>query len=103
MKIFTAILLGTVTLLAGCDSSSSESVQKNYEHYSGGNFGTMQSCLDFVAEEAQSGGMSLKISSDKPNKVRGSYNGNSEMFFHCEKKETGTKGTFFEAAYPRFN
>lgn len=106
MKTFNAILLGTVTFIAGCDSSdssASESVQKNYEHYSRGNFETMRSCLNFVTEEAQSGGMRLEISSDKPNKVTGSFNGDAAMFFYCEKKETGTNGTFFEAAYPRFN
>lgn len=93
--------------LATCSDNDTQEpiqdVQVNYEHYSGGNFDTMQDCLDFVKEEAQSEGMRIEISSDKPNKVTGSFNGDSSMFFYCEKKETGTNGTFFEAAYPKFN
>lgn len=105
MKFSTCILLGTFTLLSACsspDSSTSEEAQKNYEHYSGGNFATMQSCLSFIEEEAGKAGMRLEISSDKPEKVTGAFNGDAEMFFYCERKETGTNGTFFEAAFPKF-
>lgn len=105
--LVTLLIIFLIYQLATCSDDetqeSAQEVQVNYEHYSGGNFGTMQSCLDFVKEEAQSEGMRVEISSDKPNKVTGSFNGDSAMFFYCEKKETGTNGTFFEAAYPRFN
>lgn len=102
--IFIIFLIYQLATCSDNDTQESiQDVQVNYEHYSGGNFGTMQDCLDFVKEEAQSEGMRIEISSDKPNKVTGSFNGDSSMFFYCEKKETGTNGTFFEAAYPRFN
>lgn len=104
---FVLPIIFLIYQLATCSDDetqeTSQDVQVNYEHYSGGNFDTMQDCLDFVKEEAQSEGMRIEISSDKPNKVTGSFNGDSSMFFYCEKKETGTNGTFFEAAYPRFN
>lgn len=105
MKFSTCILLGTFTLLSACsspDSSTSEEVQKNYEHYIGGTFATMQSCLSFIEDEAGKAGMRIDISSDKPEKVTGSFNGDADMFFYCEIKETGTSGTFFEAAFPKF-
>ena len=79
-----------------------EDTQKTYEHYSVGDFATMQSCLSFIKDEARKAGMRIDISSDKPEKVTGSFNGDPNMFFYCERKETGTKGTFFEAAYPKF-
>ncbi len=106
MKILTAILLSTAATLVGCDSSSSttsESVEKNYEHYIGGNFATMQECVNFVKKEAQDSGKTIEIQSDKPNRVSGMFESSSDMFFYCEKKETGSNGTFFEAAYPRYN
>ncbi|WP_201527418.1 hypothetical protein [Psychrobacter frigidicola] len=105
MKFFTFILLGTLPFLVACggtENSTNESSQTNYQHYTR-EFQTMQGCLNFVKSEAQNAGMSLKISGDKPGKVTGSFNGDSAMFFHCKKRESGTNGTFFEAAYPKFN
>lgn len=105
MKIFNFILVGTFSLLVGCsstDSSTNESSQENFPHYSR-EFQTMQGCLNFVTEEAQNAGMRLEISTDKPDIVRGAFNGDSAMFIYCKKKQTGTKGTFFEAAYPKLN
>ncbi len=107
MKILNVIIASSILFLTACGSSdgttSSNDPQKNYEHYSGGDFDTMQSCLSFIQQEADTAGMSLAISSDKPDKVTGSFNGDADMFFYCQKKETGTNGTFFEAAYPKFN
>lgn len=100
MKFFNFILVGSFSLLVGC--SSAESAQTNYQHYTR-EFRTMQGCLNFVKSEAQNAGMRLEISGDKPKKVTGSFNGDAAMFFHCKKQETGTGGTFFEAAYPKFN
>ena len=99
------IILGTAVLLAGCSSSestSSENAQKNYDHYTRGNFETMQACLDFIGDEASRNGMQMQTSSDKPDKVTGSFNGDSAMFYYCERQETGTSGTYYEAAYPKF-
>lgn len=79
-----------------------DDTQKTYEHYSVGNFATMQSCLNFIKDEARKAGMRIDISSDKPEKVTGSFNGDADMFFYCERRETGTNGTFFEAAFPKF-
>lgn len=79
-----------------------EEKQKNYEHYIGGTFTTMQSCLSFIEDEARKGSVKLEILSDKPERVSGSFNGNADMFFYCERKNTGTNGTFFEAAFPKF-
>ncbi len=87
----------------GTAQTYNESSQENYEHYSRDNFETMQQCLGFVKEEAQRADMQVVISSDKPEKVAGSFNGDADMFFYCQKKESGTNGTFFEAAYPKFN
>jgi len=104
MKFFTFIVIGTFSLLTACsstDSSTSEDTKKNYEHYTGGNFDTMQSCLELVTKEAQSAGMKLVITTDRPEKVTGAFNGDGDMFFYCEKKETGTNGTFFEVMYPK--
>lgn len=77
-------------------------VQEQYYHYTR-DFGTMQSCLEFMSNKAQSTGMRLEISGDKPEKVSGSFNGDAAMFFYCQKKETGTSGIVYEAAYPEFN
>lgn len=103
MKFFTLILIGTFSLLTACDStdsSTSQDAQDNYEHYTGGNFDTMQSCLKLVKEEARSAGMEVVITTDTPDKVTGAFNGDANMFFYCEKKETGSSGTFFEVMYP---
>lgn len=80
---------------------STKEAQKSYEHYIGGNFGTMESCLSLIAEEAKSASMQLEILSDAPEKVTGVFNNDADMFFYCEKKETGTNGVYFEAAFPR--
>jgi hypothetical protein len=79
-----------------------EETQRNYEHYIGGTFANIRSCMSFIENEARKEGMELSMSGDSPEKITGSFNGNAEMFFYCEKKETGTKGTFYEAAWPKF-
>ncbi|TXD96922.1 hypothetical protein ES754_07805 [Psychrobacter frigidicola] len=111
MKFFTFILFGTFSLLVACSNtnnskneiSTNEHAQKNYQHYTVGNFETMQSCVDFVASEAKSAGMEIKLSGLSPKKATGSFNGDEAMFFYCQKQEAGTSGTFFEAVYPKFN
>lgn len=77
-------------------------VQEQYDHYTR-EFGTMQSCLEFMSNKAQSTGMVLEISGDKPEKVSGSFNGDAALFFYCQRKETGTSGIVYEAAYPEIN
>ena len=70
-------------------------------HYTG-KFSTMQECLSSLRTEAKKDGMSLEISTDKPEKVSGSFNGNAHWFFYCKVQETGTEGTYYEGAVPKF-
>ncbi|EPB9486893.1 MULTISPECIES: hypothetical protein [Citrobacter] len=54
-------------------------------------FNSLQECLSAIKVN---GGEPLKIVQDTPDKVTGKLPNNE--VFGCEKKETGTKGTYFE-------
>lgn len=57
-------------------------------------FRTMAACLSGIKA---SSGQQLKIVTDKPNEVSGFlFNGKG---FGCQKKESGTKGIYFEGWY----
>lgn len=60
----------------------------------GGEFRTLKSCLENVRK---SSGQAMKIEIDKPDKVIG-FLRNGEMF-SCIRKESGTKGVYFEGRY----
>jgi hypothetical protein len=57
-------------------------------------FQTMASCLSSIKN---SSGQELKIITDKPDEVSGFLSNGKG--FACQKKETGTKGTYFEGWY----
>lgn len=60
----------------------------------GAQFRTMTACLSGIEK---SSGQKLKVVTDKPHEVSGLLsNGNG---FGCQKKESGTKGTYFEGWY----
>lgn len=108
----TDIITGIVAIglasygLTQCAQTTGDIQQEaevNYQHYIGGNYATMEQCLNHIKQEAKNSGKTLEIQSDKPDRVAGRFDNKSEAFFYCEKKETGSRGTFFEAAYPVFN
>ena len=80
--------------------STNSSLQ--YDAHYTGKFSTMQECLSSLRTEAKKDGMSLEISTDKPDEVTGSFNGNADWFFYCKVQETGTEGTYYEGAVPKF-
>ncbi|MEL4887848.1 hypothetical protein N6P31_12320 [Pectobacterium betavasculorum] len=57
-------------------------------------FRTMQECLASIKAHS---GSSLKVVRDKPDIVTGNLSNGKT--FACEKKETGTKGTYYEGWY----
>lgn len=77
-----------------------DEAKANYEHLVGGNFDTMNSCLSFIAAKAGESGAQLEVLYDTPKEVSGVFNNDAKMFFYCKRKETGTDGTAYEAAYP---
>ncbi|MEQ9905004.1 hypothetical protein [Pectobacterium aroidearum] len=85
--IISRALLFAFTLTAA-GSCLADSVMK-------AEFRTMQECLSSI--KAHSGSSSLKVIRDKPTIVTG-YLSNGKHF-SCEKKETGTKGTYYEGWY----
>ena len=106
MKIYCIILISIMPLLFGCSSEESTTTnsgvpKESFEHYTG-KFPSMQQCLNAVKKEAKKAGMELSISSDNPDKVTGSFNGDADMFFVCQLKETGTEGSYYEAMLPIF-
>lgn len=81
MKFKIAVLISTF-LVAG--NTLADSVMKAEFH-------SMQECLSAIKAN---GGEPLKIIQDKPDMVTGRLP--NEKMFACEKKETGSKGTYFE-------
>lgn len=56
---------------------------------------SIQDCLEFIARS--SGETAARLLRDKPDEVLGELSNGKQ--FGCTKKETGTKGTYFEAWY----
>jgi hypothetical protein len=83
-------------------AQSSNDNALEYEAHYNGKFYSMQECLSSARSEANKNGMSLDITRDKPDVVSGSFNGNAEWFFYCKIQETGTEGTYYEGAVPKF-
>lgn len=106
MKFFTFILFCTFSLLVACssaDNSTSENLQKNYQHDTVSDFETMQSCIDFVLLEAKNAGMGMKLTGLSSTKITGLFDGDEAMFFYCQKQKNGTGEILFEAVYPKFD
>lgn len=59
----------------------------------GGEFPSIKSCVETIEEAVGP----LKISVDKPDKVMATTR--EGKLFSCEKKETGTRGTYIEGWY----
>lgn len=59
----------------------------------GGEFSSIQSCVAAIEKAVGP----LKISVDKPDNVTGTTR--EGKLFSCQKKETGTKGTYVEGWY----
>lgn len=59
----------------------------------GGEFPSIQSCVATIEQAVGP----LKISVDKPDKVMGTTR--EGKLFSCEKKETGTRGTYIQGWY----
>ena len=81
MKFKVAVLVSAL-LVTG--STLADSVMKAEFH-------SMQECLSAIKAN---GGEPLKIIHDKPDMVTGRLP--NDKMFACEKKETGSKGTYFE-------
>lgn len=84
------------------ESTKSTNSSLQYDAHYTGKFDTMQDCLSSLRSEAKKDGMSLDITRDKPDVVSGSFNGNADWFFYCKVQETGTEGTYYEGAVPKF-
>ncbi|EKO8773787.1 hypothetical protein L6R44_02765 [Enterobacter cloacae complex sp. ECC445] len=81
MKLKIVVLVAS---LAVTGNSLADDVMK-------GEFHSLQECLSAIKLK---GGEPLKIVQDTPDKVTGMLP--NDEAFGCEKKETGTKGTYFE-------
>ncbi|OFC62847.1 hypothetical protein [Candidatus Erwinia dacicola] len=81
MKFKVAVLVSAL-LVTG--STLADSLMKAEFH-------SMQECLSAIKTN---GGEPLKIIQDKPDMVTGRLP--DDKMFACEKKETGSKGTYFE-------
>ena len=72
------------SIIATAGNALADSIMK-------GEFNSLDECLSAVKAN---GGEPLKIIQDKPDKVTGRLPNNE--VFGCEKKETGTRGIYFE-------
>lgn len=81
-----AVILSSITV-AGCGDGSNSQVMS-------AEFNTMQSCIAGIEKNS---GMSLDIITDKPDEVSG-FLSNKEGF-GCQRKESGTKGIYYEGWY----
>ncbi|MBV5329975.1 MAG: hypothetical protein JZU65_20510 [Chlorobium sp.] len=79
-------LTGTLAVFIAGNSYAGEMMQAEFQ--------TMDDCL---AKIKKSSGQALEIVTDKPNNVSGFLA--NRKGFGCKKKESGTKGTYFEGWY----
>lgn len=73
-----------VVVLSGCSDGTSSSVMS-------AEFRTMASCLEGIKRNT---GSTLNVITDNPDKVSGTLS--DGRTFACERKSTGTKGTYYE-------
>ncbi len=81
-----AIFIVVAIVLVACDTGVK---------YRGGEFRDMRTCLRTI--ESDSGYKIGEVITDKPNFVSGYLE--NDMHFTCKKKESGTRGVFFEGVY----
>lgn len=87
-RVFRSLMLSV--FLIGCGDSSDGPPQVRQAEFS-----TMQACLKSVPADA---GLSIKdVVVDKPDAVSGYLVGG--RFFACQKKQSGTKGTYYLGWY----
>ncbi|MCE7520537.1 hypothetical protein LZG37_20565 [Halomonas titanicae] len=85
-KIKTLVSVGVIGfMLVGCGESSEV---RNAE------FRSLSACLEGLEKDS---GLSLNILTDKPDKVSGKLS--NDETFACSKKESGTKGVYYEGWY----
>ena len=89
MRAATTLLL-SVLVITGCGDG------KPPPSYRGGETRTLAECLESI--KTDSGRSSLDIITDKPDEVSGFFAG-SKKPFGCSRKESGTKGVYFEGFY----
>lgn len=90
MKYHIGLLLSLI-LLYGCSDNAENDVDVWSNKSS-----TMKACLNSIKKETAG---TLEISTDTPEKVAGSLNGDANLVFWCEKKETGSEGTYYEGVF----
>lgn len=104
MKSFAIMIFATLPFFIGCEESATTQSgvpRSSFDHYIG-KFDSMNACIKGVKKEAKKANMELSYSSDRPEKVTGSFNGDPSLFFVCEEKSTGTEGTYYEIMVPVF-
>ncbi len=89
----TACLAMLTTACGGGDSDSS-SPESNTEYMMRGEFPSMARCLEAIQQKA---GQALKPVTDRPDQVSGNLS--DGRFFICERKDSGTKGTYYEGTF----
>ena len=89
----TACLAMLTTACGGGDSDSSSS-ESNTEYMMRGEFPSMARCLEAIQQKA---GQALKPVTDRPDQVSGNLS--DGRFFICERKDSGTKGTYYEGTF----
>lgn len=85
-SIKSALILISPLLVISFNSHASEVMSAQFR--------TMAACLSGIEK---SSGQKLKVVTDKPHEVSGFLSNGKG--FACQKKETGTKGTYFEGWY----
>ncbi len=89
MKFFKMLFLFIAVILFFGNISYSSDTRE-------GKFYTMRACLAGILHDSNSTG--IRVSKDTPNKVVGNLKPNGQ-FFVCEKKVTGTAGTYYLGWY----
>lgn len=88
--------MALAAIVAGCGEGGESSSTM------GGEFGTLQECLQSIRAAS---GMSLNILTDKPSQVSGTISNPQgfQGFFSCDRRATGSKGTYYEGTFTQTN
>lgn len=91
MPFILALVVLIVLSLTMCGSDSEDGGKE----WKSAEFRTLSECLDSIEEAARS---ELRIVTDKPSRVSGRLV-RTDGAFMCTLKESGTKGTYYEALF----
>ncbi len=89
-QISSALYAACITLtVIGCDNQQFENETR------GSNFTSLAECLRGIQSDS---GLNLEVVTDTTSQVSGVLVG-GRGFFNCERKTTGTQGTYYEGTY----